>query len=103
MNSRCWDGPPSTLPSRVYQRPPPRSVPTVTRIAIPGDLLVLLSRKQSLMGTSILFTVAHRWASHGEVGSPLYDLMPEHLTALWAMGLAVTVGLLLSDWPGATL
>jgi hypothetical protein len=51
------------------------------------------------MGTSTLFHGGTSMdGAAGEVGSQLYDLMPEHLPALWAMGLAVTVGLLLMRW-----
>ena len=54
------------------------------------------------MGTSILFHGGTPMGgATGEVGSQLYDLMPEHLPALWAMGLAVAVGCCsLSDGAG---
>jgi hypothetical protein len=34
----------------------------------------------------------------GEVGSQLYDLMPEHIPALWAMGLVLGAGILSLRW-----
>jgi len=34
----------------------------------------------------------------GEVGSQLYDLMPEHIPALWAMGLVLAVGIWSWRW-----
>ena len=46
------------------------------------------------MDPSILFdggTVVE--GASGEIGSHLYDLMPEHLPALWAIGLAAVGGI----------
>lgn len=34
----------------------------------------------------------------GDVGSQLYDLMPEHIPALWAMGLVLGAGIWLLRW-----
>ena len=45
------------------------------------------------MGASILFHGTPMDGATGEVGSKLYDLMPEHLPALWTMGLVVMVGM----------
>jgi hypothetical protein len=46
------------------------------------------------MGTSIFFHGGMPVeGATGEVGSQLYDLMPEHLPALWAIGLAVAGGI----------
>jgi hypothetical protein len=49
------------------------------------------------MGAAILFhgRMPMQGAT-GEVGSQLYDLMPEHLPALWAIGLAVVGGIWLT-------
>ena len=56
------------------------------------------------MGASILFHGGTPMdGATGEVGSQLYDLMPEHLPALWAMGLVVMVGTVAHAMgPGAT-
>ena len=52
------------------------------------------------MGASILFhSGAPIDGATGEVGSQLYDLMPEHVPALWAIGLVVAAGILLL-WRG---
>ncbi len=52
------------------------------------------------MGASILFHGGTPMeGAAGEVGSQLFDLMPEHLPALWAMGLVVAAGILLL-WRG---
>ena len=51
------------------------------------------------MGASILFHGGTPMdGATGEVGNLLYDLMPEHLPALWAIGLALTVGICLVRW-----
>ena len=51
------------------------------------------------MGTSILFHGGTPMdGATGEAGSMLYDLMPEHLPALWAMLLVVMVGMWLLRW-----
>ena len=51
------------------------------------------------MGASALFHGGTPMdGATGEVGSQLYDLMPEHLPALWAMGLVVMVGTSLVRW-----
>ena len=55
------------------------------------------------MGVSILFHGGTPMdGATGEVGSQLYDLMPEHLPALWAMGLVVMVGMWLVRWGRGT-
>ena len=46
------------------------------------------------MGASILFHGGTPMdGATGEVGSQLYDLMPEHFPALWAMGLVTVAGI----------